>query len=340
MLNMPWASDGYSPLDHTLLDSHFGNIQAWRNLITDIHSRGMYVILDNTFATMGDLIGFEGYLNTSTPFNPDEHNVIWKSDRRYHDFTQSDVELDQCTYPRFWADDGRLVTNETHYLANCRDSEFDQYGEVASFGNYPEWQRQLSKFAFVQDRLREWRPSVLAKLQHFSCLVIAALDIDGFRIDKAVQVTVDAQAAWSSYIRQCASQHNKDNFYIPGEIVTGNSFGAIYVGRGMEPEMTEENITAVVSTDNSTTRTYIRDLDNSAHDAAAFHYSVYRAMTRFLGLDGIYAAEGDPPVNFVSPASAIPWVDFCRACSNLFLPHHCQFAFLHILPSSSANNFF
>jgi len=63
----------------------------------------------------------------------------------------------------------------------------------ASFGNYTEWQRQLSKFAFVQDRLREWRPSVLAKIQHFSCMTIASLDIDGFRIDKALQVTVDAQ---------------------------------------------------------------------------------------------------------------------------------------------------
>lgn len=68
-----------------------------------------------------------------------------------------------------------------------------QYGEIASFGDYTEWQRQLSKFGFVQDRLREWRPSVLDKIKHFSCLTIASLDIDGYRIDKALQVTVDAQ---------------------------------------------------------------------------------------------------------------------------------------------------
>ena len=34
---------------------------------------------------------------------------------------------------------------------------------------------------------------MLAKIQHFSCMTIASLDIDGFRIDKALQVTVDAQ---------------------------------------------------------------------------------------------------------------------------------------------------
>ena len=72
-----------------------------------------------------------------------------------------------------------------------------QYGEVASFGDYQEYERQLSKFAFVQDRLREWRPSVLAKIEHFSCMAIAMLDIDGYRIDKALQVTLDAQG-WSS----------------------------------------------------------------------------------------------------------------------------------------------
>lgn len=40
-INQPWAADSYSPLDHTLLDLHFGNITAWRNAIEEIHSRDM-----------------------------------------------------------------------------------------------------------------------------------------------------------------------------------------------------------------------------------------------------------------------------------------------------------
>lgn len=39
MINQPWGADGYSPLDFTLLDGHFGDIDAWRNLITEIHNR-------------------------------------------------------------------------------------------------------------------------------------------------------------------------------------------------------------------------------------------------------------------------------------------------------------
>jgi alpha-1,3-glucan synthase len=50
-INQPWAADSYSPLDLTLLDYHFGNITVWRNAINEIHSRGMYVIMDNTMAT-------------------------------------------------------------------------------------------------------------------------------------------------------------------------------------------------------------------------------------------------------------------------------------------------
>ena len=125
-INMPWGADGYSPLDLTLLDRHHGDIEDWRNLISDIHRRGMYIIFDNTFATMGDLIGFEGYLNRSTPFAAGEHDVIWKSERRYHDFTQSDEELDKCEYPRFWGEDGHRVTDTQDFLIGCRDSEFDQ----------------------------------------------------------------------------------------------------------------------------------------------------------------------------------------------------------------------
>lgn len=40
-INRPYAADSYSPLDHTLLDLHFGNISAWRAAIEEIHKRGM-----------------------------------------------------------------------------------------------------------------------------------------------------------------------------------------------------------------------------------------------------------------------------------------------------------
>jgi alpha-1,3-glucan synthase len=48
---MPWKSDSYSPLDFTLLDHHFGKLAEWRAAIDEIHKRGMYILMDNTFST-------------------------------------------------------------------------------------------------------------------------------------------------------------------------------------------------------------------------------------------------------------------------------------------------
>jgi alpha-1,3-glucan synthase len=174
--------------------------------------------------------------------------------------------------------------NVTDMLVGCRASDFDQYGDVASFGLYPEWQKQLSKFGFVQDRLREWRPTVLDKIKLFSCITIKMLDIDGFRVDKALTITSDAQADWSEYVRSCARDVGKLNFFIPGEIVSGNTLAAIYLGRGKEPQMAYRTIDqALAATNGTDTQVYIRNATKGALDAAAFHYSIYRSLTRFLG---------------------------------------------------------
>lgn len=94
---------------------------------------------------------------------------------------------------------------------------------------HPDWQRQLSKFASVQDRLREWQPGVMDKIKVFSCLAIKALDIDAIRIDKATQVTVDALTTWATSTRACAASVNKTNFFIPGEVTGGDTFGSLYL---------------------------------------------------------------------------------------------------------------
>lgn len=297
-LNSPWEADGYSVLDHTLLDRHLGNITQWRSAVQKIHEKGMYVILDNTMATMGNLFGFQGYLNTSADFSFTEHKMQYTSNRIYRDFSYSNNFEEVCSYdfPRFWDQGGHVIRdNNTASMIGCMDSDFDQFGDVGAFGVYPEWQKQLSKFNGVQDRLREWRPEVLDKINHLSCMMIKGLDIDGFRIDKAMQVTVDAQGNWSHFQRECATSIGKNNFFIPGEIVNGNADGSVYIGRGKEPEMMVENITEALTSNSSQ---YIRAEGHQALDAGAFHYSTYRALMRFLGLDGNLLAANDAPVNF------------------------------------------
>ena len=166
---------------------------------------------------------------------------------------------------------------------------------------FPDWQRQLSKFASVQDRLREWVPSVRNKIEHFACLWIMQLDIDGLRLDKATQITVDALSDFSHAVRQCARSVGKENFFISGEITGGNTFGSIYLGRGRQPDMIPDTLTeAVTMTSNASLTYFIREPDYSALDSAAFHYTIYRSLTRFLGMDGNLASGYDTPVNWIS----------------------------------------
>ncbi|KAK3689181.1 hypothetical protein B0T22DRAFT_168289 [Podospora appendiculata] len=322
-INQPWGADSYSPLDLTLLDRHFGSIKTWQGAIDEIHRRGMFVVMDNTMSTMGDLIGFEGYLNTSTPFLREEHKVQWKTERRYLDFNIGNEYNETCQYPQFWYEDGKRI-NPTD-LKGCYNSDFDQYGDIEAFGVFPDWQRQLAKFASVQDRLRDWEPSVMARLSRFSCMTISMLDIDGFRIDKAVQVTVDAQAAFSSAMRKCAAKYGKKNFMITGEITSGNTLGSIYLGRGREPTMAKDlkdMTTAMTIKPKADTTHFIRDFGNSALDSGAFHYSIYRFMTRFLGLAGGVAGF-DLPTDWVDAWNEMVMTnDFFNANTGEFDPRH------------------
>ena len=38
-INMPWQYDQYSALDFSILEPHFGTIDDWRNLVTELHKR-------------------------------------------------------------------------------------------------------------------------------------------------------------------------------------------------------------------------------------------------------------------------------------------------------------
>ena len=130
-------------------------------------------------------------------------------------------------------------------------------------------------------------------------MVISQLDIDGFRFDKATQVTVDAQGDFGEFMRACAKRYNKDNFFMPGEITGGNTFGSIYLGRGREPGQIQDNQTATALLDGSEKEFFLRDEGKGALDGAAFHYSIYRNFGRFLGLDGNLTAGFDLVMDFV-----------------------------------------
>ncbi|OSX65248.1 glycosyltransferase family 5 protein [Postia placenta MAD-698-R-SB12] len=304
-LNMIWEADSYSPLDFSVVDPHYGNLEDWQNALDEIHSRGMYVVLDFTVGTMSNLVGFQGYQNVSAPFNIHEYDAVWLDPQyqpwgfeHYVDFSFNNTYNTSCEMPTFWGDDGTIV--DIDWNGGCYASEFDQYGDMEAFGVHPDWQRQLSKFASVQDRLREWNPDVMAKLQKFACMAITAFDFDGIRIDKSTQMSVQGLVDWTQATRDCAYNLGKENFLIMGEVTGGDYFGALYYGRGRTPTERPPGFLQAANLTNAENQYFIREQNQNGLDGAAFHYSIYRSLTRFLGMDGNLEDAYDLSGNFVS----------------------------------------
>ncbi len=185
-----------------------------------------------------------------------------------------------CKLPVLYDEKGYEI--DVKLPQGCHFSDFNQFGDVEAFGVHPTWKRQLSKFAGVQDRVKDWHPRVQPRLVAFACLLIHSLDIDGFRIDKATQVTLEFLAkVWGPQVRECAASRGKDNFFIPGEITTKVNFGALYVGRGIQSHNKAGAKSDVLKRTNGT---YMRE--SYGLDSSAFHYSMYRSMLSCLGVFG------------------------------------------------------
>lgn len=150
------------------------------------------------------------------------------------------------------------------------------------------------------------------------------LDIDGVRVDKATQVTADFLVEWGESIHTCARQYGKTNFFIAGEVTGGDTFGAIYIGRGRQPNNVPPDIvTALTLTNESTERFFLRSPGSAAIDGVAFHYSMYRALTRFLGMDGDLEVAYDTPVDFTDMWNTMAVTnDFVNSQTNKVDPRH------------------
>lgn len=267
------------------------------------------------------------YLNVSAPFRLDEHELEWKLPPyapwgfdKYPDFNFTNTYNESCEYPTFWLDDGSIIDPQKK---GCYDSNFDHYGDIEAFGVFPDWQRQLAKFASVQDRLREWRPSTAERIKMFSCMAIEAFDIDGIRIDKATQVTVDFMAEWTAHTKECARKFGKDHFIVPGEITGGNTFGSLYIGRGRTPGNVPGSFDEAITLTEDDNGFFLREKDVHGLDSVAFHYSIYRSLCRFLGMDGNLQVAYDVDANFVTAWNQMVVTnDFLDPVSGKFDPMH------------------
>ena len=67
----------------------------------------------------------------------------------------------------------------------------------------------------------------------------------------------------------------------------------------------------------------MRDLGANGLDGVAFHYSIYRGLTRFLGMDGNLAVAYDVDVNFITAYNQmVIYNDFLNPATGVFDVRH------------------
>ena len=71
-------------------------------------------------------------------------------------------------------------------------------------------------------------------------------------------------------------------------------------GRGRTPSQLPPGFLAATNLTSSQNQYFLRDAPINALDGVAFHYSTYRSLTRFLGMDGNLQVAYDVDVNFIT----------------------------------------
>ena len=161
------------------------------------------------------------------------------------------------------------------------------------------------------------------KLLKLVCLAIQGLDIDGIRVDKVTQMTVDfITFKLGPYVRSCAAEVNKTNFFLPGEITSGLDFGKVYLGRGIAPGQVSLTVNEALSRSQNKSNIYtMRSTPNYGLDSAAFSYSIYRGFLDFLGLRGNLLAPYDVGADPIeSYNSFLKKIDYTNAYTGAFDP--------------------
>lgn len=95
-------------------------------------------------------------------------------------------------------------------------------------------------------------------------------------------------------------------------------------GRGRTPLMLPPpDMATIMNVTEGDNQFFLRDSPINALDGIAFHYSIYRSLTRFLGMDGNLQVADDVNVNFVDAWNQIFRTnDFLNPQSGVTDPKH------------------
>jgi len=181
--------------------------QELRDLIDDAHARGIYVILDVVLNHAGNVFA---YADSGSPavWRESPYPIHWR---------------DECGQPRpDWSDvpTNGHVDGAVRPIELCHARCFVRQGQAHKVGDFYSYRKLATDTKTVQETL----------LQIHKYL-IAAYDVDGFRIDALDLLDEEFAFLFPDEIRSYALTIGKANFLLFGEITAADREITRYLGR-------------------------------------------------------------------------------------------------------------
>jgi glycosidase len=227
----PTSYHGYGIQNFLDVDPHFGTREDFRDFVDLAHQHGIYVILDiiahhtgNVFTYAADRYPvrdpntgeihydprWDGKPYAVQGFNDHDGRPSIPGDAPNHAFLNG-VSLDGAVWPREFQN-LRMFLRKGHITNWDYNPEYLE-GDMFSLRTLDLWAEQEGQSREVS--------SALACLVVTYCFWIAYADIDGFRIDAAKHMGIEALRAFCDSIREFTQAIGKERFFLAGEISGG-----------------------------------------------------------------------------------------------------------------------
>lgn len=185
---------GYGAHDFYALAPHWGTMEDLRSLVSSVHARGMYMVLDIVCNHTGDRIYSH---DPGWPrFNLDGYTLRWRSGQSYP------PPFDKLEF-------------------------FHPYGEIQNYIDPEQILGEVSGLDDLKTETQYVRDRMFEIYSHW----IREADFDGFRIDTVKHVDIGFWQDFNPRIREFASSIGKTNFFQFGEVLDGsNRKNGFYTG--------------------------------------------------------------------------------------------------------------
>jgi glycosidase len=216
---------GYGVQDFLDIDPRFGTKEELKDLVSQAHSMGMYVLLDIIMNHSGNVWTYQ---NGDPNFSNSQKYPV----QGYYDADRNVVipftTVDQTKFPDAFPD-GSIWPQE------LQDSScFHCEGQIQNWDANPEFLEgdfyDLKDFNLGQDDVNSFTPTqAVTALTEAYKYWIAYTDIDGYRLDTVKHMGQGPTRFFTQSIHEFAEKLGKNNFMIVGEIAGGDVYQTVQV---------------------------------------------------------------------------------------------------------------